>query len=314
MGWSTLALVALGAGCGDNTPISFNHHEPGSSDASSASWCGSGGGQVTDAGGTLDCLSFAIVGDTRPPTIDDTANYPTAIIDRIYQDLQSESPRPAFAITTGDYQFSRTTGSEAGKQIDLYLQAQAAFANPVFHAMGNHECTGATDSNCTGTAATSNHNYAAFLSKMIQPHGLTHPYYSWKISATDGSWTAKFVVVAANAWDSAQATWLDQTLSENTTYTFVIRHEADYAGTAPGVKPSGQILAQHKYTLLLVGHTHTFDWIPAKREMVVGLGGAPLTGSIDYGYVVGRSRSDGAIQFAVYDYKTHATLASFAVD
>ena len=41
--------------------------------------------------------------------------------------------------------------------------------------------------------------------------------------------SAKFVFVACNAWNSTQATWLDQQLAAATTYTFVVRHEGTAA-------------------------------------------------------------------------------------
>ena len=45
----------------------------------------------------------------------------------------------------------------------------------------------------------------------------------------------------------------------------------------------------------------------------MGLGGAPLTGSINYGYVVARMRSDKAILFDAYDYTSHNLMLGFAV-
>ena len=68
---------------------------------------GGAGGQAYDAGGpvsgsvganggSLSRLYFAVVGDTRPPNVDDTAGYPTAIIDSIYADIVAMNPMPAF--------------------------------------------------------------------------------------------------------------------------------------------------------------------------------------------------------------------------
>ena len=100
--------------------------------------------------------------------------------------------------------------------------------------MGNHECTGYTDSNCgSGNSDGVTNNYTAFLSQMLGPIGQTSPYYAINVNATDGSWTAKFVFIAANAWDSTQSSWLTTTMAKTTTYTFVIRHEAAEANTAP---------------------------------------------------------------------------------
>ena len=41
---------------------------------------------------------FAVVGDTRPPTYDDTQGYPTAIIQKIYGDIEGLNPHPPFML------------------------------------------------------------------------------------------------------------------------------------------------------------------------------------------------------------------------
>jgi hypothetical protein len=270
---------------------------------------GAGGGSVGPSGGTLDVLRFAIVGDTRPGGIDDTGGYPTAIIGRIWQDIEDESPRPAFAVTTGDYMFASPNGTQAGQQLGLYLAARAAFSNVLFPAMGNHECTGATAGNC---ATTTTNNLNAYLSMLLGPIGQTKPYYSVNIAATNGSWTAKFVFVAANAWDADQGTWLESVLAQPTTYTFVIRHERKSVTQAPGVAPSEQIIAQHPLTMRIVGHTHTYSYAGG-QEVVIGNGGAPVTGGVNYGYAIAEQRSDGAIAFTMKDYQTKQAFASFAI-
>jgi hypothetical protein len=259
-------------------------------------------------------LSFAIVGDTRPASPNDTPAYPTAIITQIFQDIQAESPRPGFAVATGDYQFSKNGSTATAPQLDLYVSARANFSNPEFPAMGNHECTGATNSNCgPGTVNGSTTIYTTYLAKVLQPMGITSPYYSLNVQPPDGSWSAKVVFVAANAWTSAQASWLDGVLSQPTTYTFVVRHESSQANTAPGVTPSGQIIAAHPYTMLIVGHEHTYKR-QSQKEVIVGNGGAPLTTGSAYGYGIVSRRTDGSILFTFYHYKTHAVLDSFAVN
>jgi hypothetical protein len=262
----------------------------------------------------VDVLRFAIVGDTRPAMIDDTAGYPTAVIQKIWQDVEVHSPKPYFAVMTGDYVFAKPFGSEAGPQFDKYLQARSAFSNVAFPAMGNHECTGGTASNCgPGTTDGVTVNYTTFLQKMLAPIGKSDPYYTINVNGTGGAWTAKFVFVAANAWTQTQATWLAAELAKPTTYTFVVRHEGSSATTAPGVTPSAQIMAQHPYTLLLAGHTHTFSYSKTGREVITGNGGAPLTGTINYGYVIAEQRADGAIVFDARDYATNAVFKTFAV-
>jgi hypothetical protein len=287
-----------------------------SSSGSSTTDAGTSGGSVTGVtGGVLDTLNFVIVGDTRPPNEDDTAGYPTAVITKIWQEVEAYSPRPAFSLSTGDYMYANpTTGTQQVPQVDLYLGARAAFTNVSFPAMGNHECTGETNSNCgAGNADGITPNYTTFMTKMLAPLGVTQPYYTVTIASSSKAWTAKLVFVAANAWDTAQSTWLEGELAKPTTYTFVIRHESVSANTAPGVTPSEAIMAKYPYTLAIVGHTHTYSYSQGDREVIVGNGGAPLSSGSNYGYVVAQQRADGAIVFNSIDYLTNAVTDTFAV-
>jgi hypothetical protein len=299
------------AGPNDGTTTAPDARAPGETDAAPMPDAPPG---TSDAAQSSSSLVFAVVGDTRPPNLDDTSNYPTAIATKIWQDIAAESPAPSFAVTTGDYMFASTSGSQQNPQLDLYLGARANYAGTVYPAMGNHECTGATDSNCgSGNTDGVTKNYSAFMTRMVQPLGFSQPYYVVNFQDPNGAWTAKFVFIAGNAWDSQQASWLDSALSQPTTYTFVVRHEGTIATTAPGVTPSGTIIAKHPLTLLVVGHTHTYAHYSSDHEVIVGNGGAPLTSGNNYGYAIVSRRSDGAIQLTAYDYNTHAVLDHFAV-
>ena len=276
-------------------------------DAPARSGAGNGGGLLTD-------LRFAVVGDTRPANLDDTANYPTAIVQQIWTDVEAEVPHPAFAVSTGDYMFASTSGQEADPQLDLYLGARMAFHGIVYPALGNHECNGYTSSNCgPGNAEGQPRNYVAFVEKLLGPIDETRPYYVERFAAADGSWSAKLVVIAANAWDARQAAWLDAALAEPTTYTFALRHEGHDATTAPGTDPSAQILAKHPLTLLIVGHTHAYRHYAAYREIIVGNGGAPLTSAANYGYVIVARQPDGTLHVTSKDYQTLAPVDDFVV-
>jgi hypothetical protein len=269
-------------------------------------------GTVDANGGQVSRIYFGVVGDTRPPAPDDTSGYPTKIITQIYTRMQGLSPRPTFAISTGDHLFARTGSSQAAPQLDLYLHARGNFDGTLFPAMGNHECTGGTNSNCgPGNKDGTTTMYQAFVSKMLGPVQKTDPYYTVHIDSQDGSWNAKLVFVAANAWSDAQASWLDAELAKPTTYTFVVRHESRYASEAPGVTPSEQIMANHPYTLAIVGHTHTYEHYRGSKEVIVGNGGAPLTGSKNYGFAVVQQRTDGAIQVDMLDYQSGAADTAF---
>jgi hypothetical protein len=268
-------------------------------------------GSINASGGTLSELRFAIVGDTRPASQDDTPGYPTAIIDEIWADIRIEHPQ--FAISTGDYVFARPTGTEADAQLVLYLQARATYSGFVYPAMGNQECSGFTTSNCgPGTADGITNNYQAYLNRMLVPLGPVNPYYTVSFSAADSSWTAKFVIIAANAWNDTQGTWLETQLSTPTTYTFVVRHEGSSAH-APGVAPSEAIIERHPLTLRICGHTHTLDFSTTNKELIVGNGGAPLSSSVNYGYALAERASSGVVTFYGIDYATRGVFLELRV-
>jgi len=303
---STLGARAMDAGADPSAPPAA---EAPFSPAASVGEVYDGGaaiqGMVGPRGGTVSRLYFAVVGDTRPAAMDDTAGYPTAVISTIYRTMNGVSPRPAFAVATGDYQYASRSGGEASAQLGLYVAARAAYGGALFPAMGNHECTGLTASNCgAGNADGTSAPYRAFVANLLAPIGQTRPYYEVDVVSNDGSWTSKLLVIAANAWTADQAAWLDGAMGRKTTYTFVVRHEGSAATAAPGVVPSEGILAAHPYTLALCGHTHTYDR-PAVREVIVGNGGAPLSSPTKgYGFAVISQQPDGSVAVDMIDYAT----------
>jgi predicted phosphodiesterase len=264
---------------------------------------------VTVNGGSVSRLYFAAVGDSRPPNENDTTDYPTAIISQIYQDMAEKDPE--FVVATGDYMFASTSSSTAATQMGLYMQARAAYPGVLFAAMGNHECDGYTADNCT--SLTQSNNIKAFMSSLMQPLGQTLPYYRFDINDSAGHWTAKFVVLAMNYWNSTQESWLRTQLAQSTTYTFIIRHEPESATTAPGVTPSDSVISQYPYTAKIVGHTHEFSH-PSQREVIVGNGGAPLQSSNDdYGYAIIEQTASGDIQVSSMDYSSNTAVSTFTI-
>src|SRR5262249_4290142 len=147
-----------------------------------------------------------------------------------------------FAVGSGDYAFSSTNAGDAVPQYQDYMAARVQFGGTFLPTMGNHECNGFTNSNCpVGSFTGMTQDY---VNTIVQPcSGQTSPYYSKLYQATDGSWTAKFIFIAANAWSSAQQKWLQNTLNVNTTYTFTIRHEPANDARAPGVTPSENLMS-----------------------------------------------------------------------
>jgi hypothetical protein len=267
-------------------------------------------GGASSSVGPVSSLYFAVTGDSRPPTVDDTDGYPTQVVDTIFSDIAALRPQPAFVVSTGDYMFASPHGTEADSQLGLYLAARGRFPGPWFPAMGNHECNGFTESNCgVETRDGLTQNYQSFLELALAPIAEQLPYYTVRVNAVDGTWTSKLVFIAANAWSSAQADWLETTLAETTTYTFVVRHEPADATSAPGTSPSEAILRGKPVTLLLCGHTHSYSH--QGNRVVVGNGGAPLTDGRQYGFVLVRQRSDRAIVVDEIDYESGAIDAQF---
>ena len=119
--------------------------------------------------------------------------------------------------------------------------------------------------------------------------------------------------VACNAWDSTQASWLTAELAKSSTYTFVVRHEGVNAVGQTPCLASQSIIDSNPLTLLIVGHTHTYAHYSSDKEVVVGIGGAPLTSGTNYGYVVVSRNSNGTLTITAYDYQTHTTLDTFSI-
>jgi hypothetical protein len=301
------SILAASLACGCHGTPAFRDAQV-DVDAPVRDGAGPGGGLLTD-------LRFAIIGDTRPTLEDDTTNYPTAVVTQIWEDIAAETPAIQFAVATGDFMYASSSGGQVDPQLDLYLGARGNYLGALYPTMGNHECNALTQSNCgPGNSDGTPTNYDEFLARLVAPTGETKPYYIERFAAPDGSWTAKLVVIAANAWTTAQADWLDAVLAEPTSYTFAARHEPSDATAAPGVAPSQAILAMHPVTLVIGGHVHQYSRGPANDEIVVGNGGAPLSGVTNYGYVVIARQPDATLQITAYDYMTHAVVDQFAVN
>ena len=275
-------------------------------------------GSVGASGGSISRLVFGVAGDTRPANEDDVAGYTTSggpkdIITKIFQDIEAQSPHPPFILATGDYQFSSTGSSSVAQQeVGIYMTARGNYNGAFFPAMGNHECgvgngcSGSTQCNCgPNNSGGATPNYNEFMSQMLGPISQSNPYYSFNVNASDNSgWTAKFVITAANAWDSNQQSWLQTTMAVKTTYTFIVRHEASDA-TPPlpdGVAAIDAVIANFPYTLMINGHAHTYYYYWGNpNKVTIGNGGAPLT-SKTYGFGIISQRCDGAIVGDMYDY------------
>ncbi len=265
-------------------------------------------GTVGINGGSVDRLFFAVLGDTRPSLPNNTSGYPTATITGIFQAMQAMSPRPQFAIGTGDYQYALGTSTEAPKQIALYMGARANYSGVFFPAMGNHECDSFTSHNCSGM---STEPLKAFMSSMMQPLAHTLPYYTFDVNALDNTWTAKFIIAACNSWDATQKDWLAAQLARPTTYTFVSRHEP-LGVAAPCTTEMDALLTGKTYTMFLSGHSHTFAH--TNNELIEGTAGAPLTGNAVYGYATIEQLPGGStFRITQYDSAQRKAVATYTL-
>ena len=257
------------------------------------------------AAASAGTFRFAAFGDVRPSSPNDTANYPQAIVTGLFQQIAAQSPQ--FVVGTGDYMFAstyNTTGVDA--QVGMLVAAEQAFTGPIYHALGNHDCTGATASNCPNGNETP--NVRAFMAKLV-PAGTTTPYY--RVDVDTGMGTAKVVVIAANAWSDAQATWLETQLADPTAYTFVVRHEDASVTETAGAGASELIVQRHPLTLELLGHWHRYEKLDA-RHVVSGNGGAPLSFG-HYGFVLVDLLTNGNLSVSEIDQATGAVGDTFTI-
>ena len=260
-------------------------------------------------GGSVSLLNFIVFGDVRAPATNSTSHWPAQIVQSIFTQGMSHSPQ--FFVATGDYYFANDASDvQAQGNMLLSLEQQIAPHLTFFHVMGNHECNNATNSNCPNANETPNVQfYMQYLGN--DPN---NPYFSVNVATSLG--LAKFVFIAANAWSSQQQSWLQQTLAQPTTYTFIVRHEAAGVGTgnsAPGTTPSEQIIAQYPYTLELLGHDHTYRHLAANR-VISGNGGAPLESGGSYGFLQVQQQSNGNITATEYEESSGMPSDSWTIN
>jgi hypothetical protein len=257
---------------------------------------GGGGGSGGTGGGGGALLKFAVFGDCRPPNNNGTNGYPSAVIARIFGLAQAHGAQ--FVVGTGDYMFA-TTSTAVTAQVALFKKAKSSYTNgPVYLTMGNHECTGATASNCPNLNETP--NVQAFM--QLLESGSSKPYYRVDIDTPHGK--AKLVFIAANAWNSAQQSWLTTQMADPTPYTFVMRHEpASSSGVPSGVPTSESIVMARPFTLELLGHTHEYKHEDT-RHVISGNAGAPLQSGAGYGLLLVEQQTNGNITVSEIDEAT----------
>jgi hypothetical protein len=187
--------------------------------------------------------------------------------------------------------------AEAKAQMALYTGAVAQGPSTWWMTMGNHEC-GNDTAPYSCFAGKGDANFTAYMAALHRPL----PYYATDVQTSQGK--ARFVVVADDAWDGAQADWLESTLAtadSTARYTIVVRHHP-VTGSRTGNPRIVQAIARHQYSLVLTAHSHLYAHEPGAfdgRSVVVGLGGAPTAAQTGFGTVL--QNPDGSLTFVRRD-------------
>jgi hypothetical protein len=271
---------------------------------------GSGGTGIGPSGGTVDLLKFATTGDTRPPACEDTAHYPTAIINAIADAAQAQHAQ--FGLDLGDHMYVCNSDlPTATAQMNLYMQSIHRLSNEWFMVMGNHECWHGP---CL--LGSTNANYVAFMNALAPVSN--KPYYTFNVHTRLG--LATFIILADNGWDATQSAWFERTLTTADTaarYTIVARHHPEGDSSVATNPEAVTILRRHKFSLFLTGHAHSYSHMTTDngRDVVIGIGGAPLlaSGSTFNGYAMVEQQATGELRVTVYSITGNTIHDTFSV-
>ena len=265
-------------------------------------------GSVGPDGGSVDRLWFATTGDTRPASCDQTQNYPKAAIAQIAASMKAL--RVQFAVDLGDHMFvCNQSDAEAQEQMGFYTAAMAQGPGTWWMTMGNHECgNNLQPYACFGD--THDANFAAYMAALKRPL----PYYFTDVQTSLG--LARFVFIADDSWNNAQAAWLESTLADadaRAKYTIIARHHP-VQGTRTGNAAIVAAIQRHKYALILTAHNHSYSHDTASfgaRSAVVGLGGASPTTQPGFATVL--QNADGSLSFVLRDASGNPLGAPWSV-
>jgi hypothetical protein len=275
-------------------------------DAGPAACAMPAGGSVSLSGGTVDRIFFGYTGDTRDSS--STTHYSSqlqGVINSIYTQMATRGVE--FALDGGDHMEASNFTEAQGNMAD-YLTASSKLGKPVFMTLGNHECSLSFNQDCGGGEIHSDSKGQAFLSALQSTVGATEPYYRFDVMTATGK--ATFLVVADDAWDSTQQSWLTQQLTDadaNSKYTFVSKHHPDGNTDQPSFQQIYNLVKAHKYTLFMTGHSHEYKrQYNDHRAIVMGLGGAPFDNPNQqwWGYFTAMQCEDDHIYVNVYDVTT----------
>jgi hypothetical protein len=206
--------------------------------------------------------------------------------------------RVQLALDLGDHMYvCDQSFAEAKAQMALYMGAVLQGPATWWMTMGNHECgNDAAPYSCFGGHGDA--NFTAYMAALRRPL----PYYFADVQTSLGM--ARFVVVADDSWDAAQAEWLESTLAgaDAAARTTIIARHHPVTGARTGNSRIVQTIARHKYSLILTAHSHLYAHDPQAfggRSAIVGLGGAPASTPPGFGTVL--QNLDGSLTFVRRD-------------
>jgi hypothetical protein len=257
-------------------------------------------------GGAVTKLKFGVTGDTRPSVCNYTRGYPEPVITSIADAMKRK--RVQFALDVGDHMFACHSPQAALDQMAIYQRATQRLAHPWFMTMGNHECGSGT---CLPDSTDA--NYTAYMSALA-PVSAT-PWYSFDVTTEKG--IARFVFIAENAWGPEQKSWLEAILQEADVmaqYTIVSKHFP--TGHADGIREVTEVLRGHSLALLITGHQHKYLHTAAfdGREIVAGIGGAPLTGINRFnGYALVEQQPSGDLRVSAFNVGNDTLVERWSV-
>jgi hypothetical protein len=252
---------------------------------------------------TANDIFFTAFGDVRPSVRGDP--YP-AVCGTIWGHISAINPHYAFVV--GDY-----IEQDVNNFTDFLnaMHSNYAAAGPPYFVVGNHEA-----------------NYFSTYTSVMAEGLINHKMY---YSIDDNAQNAKYVVIADDAWNATQKSWLQTELAKASKYTFVFRHHPSKFGAGsssnfeslPAVDnqyptAAAEIIAvidTGKPTLVIAGHSHFFgtsknhwtDPTGHAREMICGNGGAQLSADQVgfppnyYGFAVVQVLPSGNAAFVAYE-------------
>lgn len=295
-------LGCLAVSCGARV-VTPPGSDAGTSGAIDAGFSGDSG--VGLAGGAVELLRFGTVGDTRPPDCDDTAAYPTPIINAIADAVQARQAQ--FMIDTGDHMYvCNNELTEADTQMGLFTAATARFSNPWFMTMGNHECNSGGGAQVCGLTDV---NYVAFQEALVAVSKHDNPNYKIDLQTRLG--LVRIVFAADNQATQADVDQLKAWMTEadSKAYAvFVAKHHTVAAGSRTG--PTWvltDLIDQHRVTAILVAHDHKYYRSAYARmgglggsvpAVVCGLGAANTSYR---GFCRMQQKADGSFDMIQYD-------------